>query len=944
MSNLNYNYASEHSKSDDQKLEIEDFVEDDNREEVMHQDYEEQEHNDEEITNYNQPASNEYRNNLRIHSNQEPIYIMTLELEKGMSTNIHIYQDSNSEQLASDFCEEYGLPEDSYRFLKEEIENLMINYFAVKNQSEQERFSRQIREEIAEVDETFSDCKVDQDMLSSKQTEKSLKSDTPRSLNITSQISNSNRNNVGNEPNQVQGDSNNTNTLNKENPETIDYNIRVKTANPEVDEKDESSNIIVEKEKVNNSSLQKTASELSKDKEQNLRESNLSSEGVLINSTEEMGYADAAKREPFEVARPDAQFRPDERQNTLLEEYEDNESLKRESVNKILGNSKANTPHSQANEAVVMRNNAQSDIYTLSSSHNMSKDKLGGFHNNLEKHLKNKNAEILEKPKTEIEYIQVNTTNQSLQNSKRRNEALTQNAEEVTHKISSKVNTSNNNTDRVEDDKMAINEIHEEKETNLEYNEPIPDQISIRESNNNIKSKSPNLFYYQFNTTKTQGEGKGLTARDYIIQKQTAKETRTSNISIFERLYKEAEFKRKLNKPLSSHTMKNESSSEKIIDASKSTAIQITNNRSMAALNKSSNPNIGHELYSKGVYAMEMKKSEIAKLRKEIEDEEQQFCTFKPSTNRSRTGSKHKYAVPSSNYNNFDSKTYFAHKSKKIKLLQSRIYDDQLKSCTYSPQITKYNPKIFPQSSKSNFETTKPIISLQVTNNSQVFNNQNNELNRDMSRPQLSITHATIRNSKPNTIDANSSYNINNSNFQLFNLQPHEKKESSQTKVTYDNRMSQNFLDRQKDYDKYQADRMNQLRQKHQSPELTYEPNLNLSKPFRQISPNSSAASGFAKTASKSQTSMFIPEKISNEKIFEKVKIETFKCIFRVLDSDGDDYISSRFINCQRLMSQNHKVMRILSPLIKEIYEDNESLNCQEFVASMTELFKVRHQ
>ena len=50
---------------------------------------------------------------------------------------------------------------DSFEFLKNEITALMVNYYEVKNGNTQQINQHQIREEIAEVDETASDVKGD---------------------------------------------------------------------------------------------------------------------------------------------------------------------------------------------------------------------------------------------------------------------------------------------------------------------------------------------------------------------------------------------------------------------------------------------------------------------------------------------------------------------------------------------------------------------------------------------------------------------------------------------------------------------------------------------------------------------------------------------------------------------------------------------------------------
>ena len=59
------------------------------------------------------------------YSNKEPIYIMTLELEKGKPEKIKIYSDSDPMQIASDFCKEHNLDYNGLDYLRRKIETLL---------------------------------------------------------------------------------------------------------------------------------------------------------------------------------------------------------------------------------------------------------------------------------------------------------------------------------------------------------------------------------------------------------------------------------------------------------------------------------------------------------------------------------------------------------------------------------------------------------------------------------------------------------------------------------------------------------------------------------------------------------------------------------------------------------------------------------------------------
>ena len=52
---------------------------------------------------------------------EEPIYVMTIELDQGKSGNLPIFLNSNPEELSFNFCKQYNLDYTSMDFLKNQI-------------------------------------------------------------------------------------------------------------------------------------------------------------------------------------------------------------------------------------------------------------------------------------------------------------------------------------------------------------------------------------------------------------------------------------------------------------------------------------------------------------------------------------------------------------------------------------------------------------------------------------------------------------------------------------------------------------------------------------------------------------------------------------------------------------------------------------------------------
>ena len=68
----------------------------------------------------------------------EPIYIMTLELEKGNPERIEIYPDSDPQKLATHFCKKHNLDYNGLDYLKQKIENLL----KLKNDNNKDRIKQ----------------------------------------------------------------------------------------------------------------------------------------------------------------------------------------------------------------------------------------------------------------------------------------------------------------------------------------------------------------------------------------------------------------------------------------------------------------------------------------------------------------------------------------------------------------------------------------------------------------------------------------------------------------------------------------------------------------------------------------------------------------------------------------------------------------------------------
>jgi hypothetical protein len=76
----------------------------------------------------------------------------------------------------------------------------------------------------------------------------------------------------------------------------------------------------------------------------------------------------------------------------------------------------------------------------------------------------------------------------------------------------------------------------------------------------------------------------------------------------------------------------------------------------------------------------------------------------------------------------------------------------------------------------------------------------------------------------------------------------------------------------------------------------------------------------------------------TTDKILSQWQNETYTRLFRQLDSDQDNLISCFNIN---LNGVSKDILKIIDPIIKEMKQENESLNEDEFVKAMYHLYDV---
>ena len=136
---------------------------------------------------------------------EEPIYVMTIELEQGKNGNLAIYLDSNPEELSFNFCKQYNLDYSSMDFLKNQI---------IKYKNEFLNSEKNFSPTIEEVDEEST--RQNNNLSNSNNTKNNINNkniinyEMSNLNNSNSKIKNNNNSNVKNDLN-INNDNNRKN-------------------------------------------------------------------------------------------------------------------------------------------------------------------------------------------------------------------------------------------------------------------------------------------------------------------------------------------------------------------------------------------------------------------------------------------------------------------------------------------------------------------------------------------------------------------------------------------------------------------------------------------------------------------------------------------------------------------------------------------------------------
>ena len=337
--------------------------------------------------------------------------------------------------------------------------------------------------------------------------------------------------------------------------------------------------------------------------------------------------------------------------------------------------------------------------------------------------------------------------------------------------------------------------------------------------------------------------------------------------------------------------------------------------RPLSSSHSSTLLNFGERLYLKGIKLKEKSKEKIDKLKDELQNEEKLNCTFQPKINNNLLYSTSNINNKKLSNNNDNIINYKEYIDNKIEYLKGKYKDN--KEYSFIPEINKKS------------KLMDNIL------NSQTDTDRFEKLYSNYKKQKLNLENLTNR--------------------------IYDKKKMFQPKVNKYNcpYTNMNFSDRQNVYLSRSLERKKVIKDQVENPFDThtgqkfFSPCINsnykrdekynqqeyLNILYYDFEKNMQKKKQLAKElqALECPNNESYTNLLSND-IFEHKKLNSIKKIFKILDKDQDGIISKYCINTKGL---DKNILKILSPIIEELKEENESLSEKEFVIACMRLYDM---
>lgn len=750
-------------------------------------------------------SPNESNNN----NEEEPIFVMTLELENGKAEHIKIYADSDPNELAYAFCKDHDLDFSALEYLKVRINDLLQQYKESGDENQ-----------IEEVDDEHEGTEDNKNFVYQTNENDSLRYSGEKE-----------ENKEGNSNEQVEITDNNNqseeNNLDEDNHQEEEY-----------EEEEENEENKEEEEKI---SLKEESNSL---KERPMNEE----EGTL--------------QDKEELLSEKIEHKEEEVNSNVI----DNDKLRREEEIHQL------TENNQIDDDIEVQDETPKE----EDLHNEQEDELN------EDNKPHVDPE-LEKEEEDIQ------KSEDITLEKRNDNPIEENYEKE------------EDYNKYVFEENQPKELEEDEDEYEEYNnkEPIHnDNTPIKEDTNALSINLPLKSNPKLQTENT----------DNTIAKQNTNSSPTAQIS--------SAMQTKQN--TDQHKIKPENKINTITETHKSVDSnelkQSEDDHPISRQSQSVNLNQCPSNYSQkqpnqSIFDRLFKDAEIKRV---IPKRPCHFSNRSSLSRPSRSNTTHNNNISyESGYQNYGEYLYHKDiKSQKEKMKKNeedkqRNYNNELCKCTFKPTLTEYNPSSI-NSNTANGSKNINTYSIPPSYRPHTSMSKAEKMQREFD--EVYTFHPKINN--------NANYNVATSFYQrqqmhiqrqnankIKNEQLLNNNNRFKMKRNYSSTNNQSAFDRNYNY-------ANQYRQHKE--ELYNNINVNNPNMYPQ------------------------PIKSSTNDIINSVMRDSFRNLFKELDSDEDNMISPLNINTKRTPSS---IMKIIKPLLDELREDNHILDENDFIDAMTNLY-----
>ena len=531
--------------------------------------------------------------------------------------------------------------------------------------------------------------------------------------------------------------------------------------------------------------------------------------------------------------------------------------------------------------------------------------------------------------KNNLDYNTMEEINKQINESIFINEENNRKIKEPKRKIASAKNFSNENSHYKY---KRNNNFNREKYYSKKIIKQRENTYSDKRDKNN---QSKNLFPYQINYSEPNSKQsfnisyfplQRSNSKSIKAKKSSGRNKKINNINIDNNIFNNPKFSNNINNSkLNLSEAENLLNSEIIkINHHQFGLSNLNNSENQISLSLQNNNNLkksnhnsleesikaGNNLYNRGLKYQEEGKKKLDKIKSSLKKEEGKKSTFHPKLNSNKFDDKKR--IPCTNSERIiNYKKYYENKIMKLKEKQN----EEEKNNTFKPKINK-NKKI----NNNENEKSNNKIFLKLYEDRGVYKENLNELKTKIDK---------MYSYRPVLNDNSKIKEPFNKRLLKYQVHSKEKLQKIKDEINKENIVKPKYVNKtiSKDKNTIQSSKNENNENNENNPfTLMYLVNDKYKQNKKQLE---------IQTYSNYFSDPIINK--STDKLLENKKERAFKKIFSLLDGDEDNIIKNSAVNINKIPKN---IREILEPIFRELREENETLNENEFITVCDQIYK----